>query len=247
MRCEYCDSIFDDEIILDTCPNCGGVFSEEAESVKIPDEEKRRRLQASGVKYCPHCLSTNVTKTPLFRESGCLSVFIISIVAAISCFTIAPWVVLIPILIWLLERMITKKLVCKDCKLEWNKMEAGDYEKYYTALHVALQGKPEMLYAGVNTCKLKMGISSLTIGTEKQTKLALYRNIAAVEHREPAGDVFGYLSVRDTFNKNVPFPHSYEDAVKDPMTILYESSQVDKYRKVYTALQQIAQINSYGA
>lgn len=245
MKCEYCDSVFDDEISLETCPNCGGVFSEEDYLADMPDEEKRKRLQASGVRYCPHCLSTNVARRKFFAEKGCLGVFIFTCIIAVGFFAVMPWFVLVLALMLLCEWMLTAYLCCGDCKLQWLKNQAKDYERYYSALHIAMMGKPKVQYSGINKQKLVMDISSFTINRPKKSKTVLYRNITAVEHREPAGDIFGYLSIR-CGNKNVAMPQSYDEAQADPMTILYEPSQVRKYRKVHTALQQIVHINNNG-
>ena len=246
MKCEYCDSVFADDIILETCPNCGGAFSEDDYLADMPDEEKRRRLQASGVKYCPHCLSTNVARRKFLAGEGCLPLFIISCVITVSFFAVAPWIVLFFAAVLLAGWILTAYMYCSDCKLEWLKEQKADYEKYYNALHIALQGKTKAQYPGVNAGMLILDISSFSIKNNKGRKQVPYRSITGVEHREPAGDVFGYLSIRYNGNKKVPMPQSYEEAQADPMTILYEPSQVKKFRKVHTALQQIVHINSNG-
>ncbi len=248
MKCEYCDTVFEDGTVAEVCPNCGGVLPDKnhrsAHVGQMPDEKRRKKLQESGCRYCPRCLSINVSKRRLFPDSGSVLFFVLACIFTLLLCGFGIWFIVIPGLILLAYRLQASFLDCKDCKLHWIPAQGKVYEKYRFQLHQVLGDQAQVQCPGINQQTLTMGLDTVTIAHPPQKKTVFYKNVVVAVHREPAGDLFGYLTVRDMTNKKLPIPTSYEEAQNDPMTILYEPEYVPYYRTVYKGLKEIAEINT---
>lgn len=215
------------------CSKCGQDLYPQMKPQTFANTEKN--LRASGQVYCPRCLSTNVTVYE--HNSGANKYLLIRGMFALA--------ILIPALFRkALSSETGEKCFCKDCGNEWCADRTALYQKHEKILRRRLGSYSTIaIPAPEGTC-LQLSQTGIRIyRSEKDSPVMSYDEITSVKYQESLGPLFGWLTLRDRANKNVPFPNVFAEAQQDELTIFYHYDYAKSFYQIFCALKEISEEN----
>lgn len=215
------------------CLKCGQTLYSQITPQTFVNTEKK--LQASGQVYCPRCLSTNVTVCS--RKIGINKYLLIRGMFALA--------MLIPALFRKAQSSETGgACLCKDCGNEWFTDRTVLHKEHEKILTRHLGAYSTIAIPAPEGSCLQFGRTGIRIyRTEEDAPVISYDEITSVKYQESIGPLYGWITLRDRANKNVPLPNVFADAKQDKLTIFCHYHYANSYYQIFCALKEIAEEN----
>lgn len=185
--------------------------------------------------YCPNCLSTGFTAEQ-FRS--------ISANNRVRSIIIPLMQIVARNVLLAHYREYGEKCICMSCGHEWFAKRFALNERHRDLIADFLEGYSQIRVAGIHGTFLLVSASQLTFHLPgRKTRTIAFDELAVVDHRASSGAFWGRLTLRDGAHRKQRLPKTLDAARKDQFTILYEPECLDAYRRLYTALKEIAEEN----